>query len=169
MECGHPGAPIDAVSKSFQETAKVPQYLEKTVQPVVFVFPCMFSRSGSDLPSHASSPPRHHACAHSLFLTDPRPFDSAVPKKKFFPFPRYTHFLDDLRRSGIASIFKTQPCSQMAMARVSLLPSLWPGCMLCSSCHVQKDVTHDRHLSSARRTHAYPFVGCLFKSPDAVS
>ena len=36
--------------------------------------------------------------------------------------------------------------------------------MLCSSCHVQKDVSHERHLSSARRTHAYPCVGCLLTS-----
>ena len=46
----------------------------------------------------------------------------------------------------------------MAMARASLLPSLWPGCMLCCSCHVQNYVSHERHLASARRTYAYPCV-----------
>ena len=38
----------------------------------------------------------------------------------------------------------------MAMARASLLHSLWPGCMLYSSCHVQKDVSHGRHHSRSR-------------------
>ena len=51
IECGHPETPVDAVSKSFQETVKVPQNLENTVQLVDFVFPCMSPRTGSDFPS----------------------------------------------------------------------------------------------------------------------
>ena len=73
---------------------------------------------------------------------------------------------------------------EMSMARASLLPSLWPGCMLFCSCHVQNYVSHERHLSSAGRTYGISVCGvslnihlspcstrvvCRKVSPDAVS